>query len=77
MYHADSDNARQTGPALEAMCHFMPGMIPTIEKFPRGQKFLLGDRIERLIEATDTDGWRARIVSRFGHDEESLAPGSR
>lgn len=37
-------------------------MIPTVEKFPRSQKFLLGDRlqglaldlVERLIEATYT-----------------------
>jgi hypothetical protein len=37
-------------------------LVPTVEKFPRSQKFLLGDRMpstaldvsERLIEATDT-----------------------
>ena len=39
---------------------FLRWLIPTVEKFPRTQKFLLGDRIqaaaldvlERLIEAT-------------------------
>ncbi|MFZ1425349.1 MAG: four helix bundle protein [Geminicoccaceae bacterium] len=85
MNHADGDNARQTGPALEAMYRFMLWLIPTVEKFPWSQKFLLGDRIqgtaldvlERLIGATDTDGWRARIASRVGHDEESPAPGSQ
>jgi hypothetical protein len=53
---------RQTGPALEAMYRFMLWLVPTVEKFPRSQKFLLGDRIqstaldvlERLIEATYT-----------------------
>jgi len=57
-----SDNARQTGPALEAMYRFILWLIPTLEKFPRGQRFLLGDRIETaaldvldlLIQATYT-----------------------
>lgn len=51
---------RQIGPALEAMNGFVRWLIPTLEKFPRSQKFLLGDRmqsaaldvLERLIEAT-------------------------
>ena len=50
----------QTGPALEKYYQFLLWLIPTIEKFPRSQKFLLGDRIqttaldtlEALIEAT-------------------------
>jgi len=54
------DNARQTGPALEAMYQFMLWLIPTLEKFPRSQRFLLGDRIQTaamdgldlLVEAT-------------------------
>ena len=54
--------ARQGGPALEAMYQFLLWLIPAVEKFPRSQKFLLGDRIqnaaldvlERLIEATYT-----------------------
>ena len=55
-------SARQGGPALEAMYQFLLWLIPAVEKFPRAQKFLLGDRIqnaaldvlERLIEATYT-----------------------
>ena len=51
---------RTVGPALEAMNGFLRWLAPTLEKFPRSQKFLLGDRIqttaldvlERLIEAT-------------------------
>lgn len=54
--------ARSTGPALEAMHVFLRWAIPTLDKFPRSQKFLLGDRIEaialdaleRLIQATFT-----------------------
>lgn len=53
-------SARKTGPALEALYRFLLWLVPTVEKFPRSQKFLLGDRIqataldvlERLIEAT-------------------------
>jgi hypothetical protein len=55
-----ADAARKTGPALEAMFRFTVWLIPTLDKFPRSQRFLLGDRIqataldvlERLIEAT-------------------------
>jgi hypothetical protein len=51
---------RQVGPALEAMNGFLRWLIPVLEKFPRSQKFLLGDRIqnialnvlEQLIDAT-------------------------
>ncbi len=40
------DNARSTGPALEAAYRFVLWLIPTVEKFPRSHKFLLGDRIQ-------------------------------
>ena len=57
-----SDRARSTGAALEAHYRFVVWLVPTLERFPRSQKFLLGDRIqhtaldvlERLIEATYT-----------------------
>ncbi len=66
-----SDRARETGPALEAMYQFMTWLVPTVEKLPRSQKFLLGDRIqttaldvlERLIEATYTRG-RERMLAQ-------------
>ncbi|MBX9629523.1 MAG: diversity-generating retroelement protein Avd [Burkholderiales bacterium] len=51
---------RRYGPALEKGYQFVLWLIPTVEKFPRTQKFLLGDRLqttaldmlEALIEAT-------------------------
>ena len=51
---------RTTSPSLEAMNGFIRWLVPAVEKFPKSQKFLLGDRIqgtaldvlERLIEAT-------------------------
>ncbi len=53
-------NARQTGPALEAMYQFLRWLLPTVDGFPRSQKFTLGDRIstagldvlDHLIAAT-------------------------
>ena len=57
-----TDPARATGPALEAMYRFLLWLVPTVEGFPRSQKFMLGDRIqsialavlEALIEATNS-----------------------
>jgi hypothetical protein len=66
---------RQIGPALEAMNGFIRWLIPTLEKFPRSQKFLLGDRmqsaaldvLERLIEATyDRDRASALRAANLG-----------
>lgn len=55
-------SARAGGPALEAMYQLLLWLIPTLEKFPRSQKFTLGDHIQRdaqgvldhLITATFT-----------------------
>ena len=54
--------APETGPALEAWYRFLLWLVPAVARFPRRQKFLLGDRIqstaldilESLIEATYT-----------------------
>ena len=51
--------SRQTAPVLEKAYQFVLWVVPTVEKFPRAQKFLIGDRIqtaamdvmEYLIEA--------------------------
>lgn len=56
----EPDRSRTTGTALEKWYQFLRWLIPTVEKFPKSQKFTLGDRIqsgaldvlERLIEAT-------------------------
>ena len=62
---------RSSATALEAMYRFLLWLIPTIQKFPRDQKFLLGDRIqataldvlERLVEATYQRQRRATLAS--------------
>ena len=73
------DNARATGPAVEAMYRFILWLVPTVDKFPRRQKFLLGDRIqataldvlERLVEATYTKG-RSRLLVQANLGVEKL-----
>ena len=40
------DNARRTGPALEKAYQFVLWLLPTVEKFLRGQRLLLGDRVQ-------------------------------
>lgn len=65
-----TDNARKTGPAVEAHFQFLIWLVPAIEKFPRTQKFLLGDRIqtaaldvlECLIEATYTRDRKGQLA---------------
>ena len=57
---AHAEGARRVGPALEKAYQFVRWLIPTLDKFPRSQRFVLGDRIENtaltvlegLIEAT-------------------------
>ncbi len=73
------EGPRRTGPALEAMYRFMLWLVPAVEKFPRSQKFLLGDRIqstamdvlERLVEATYTKE-RVRLLAQANLGIEKL-----
>jgi hypothetical protein len=61
--------SREVSPALEKSCQFLAWLVPTLDKFPRRQKFLLGDRIESmaldvlegLVEATYTHS-RVRML---------------
>ena len=74
-----TDKFRRTGPALEQAYQFILWLIPTVEKFPRDRKFLLGDRIqatalevlEGLIEATYTKS-RDRLLGRVNLAIEKL-----
>ena len=74
-----TDKSRTTGPALEQAYRFVLWLVPTVEKFPRGQKFLLGDRIqataldviEHLVEATYTRA-RARLLREANLGIEKL-----
>ncbi len=63
--------SRQTAPVLEKTYQFVLWLVPTVDKFPRAQKFLLGDRIqssaldvlEGLVEAAYTKA-RGPILAR-------------
>jgi 23S rRNA-intervening sequence protein len=63
-----ADNARQTGPAVEAHFQFLMWLVPTIEKFPRNQKFTLGDR----INSTALDVLEALIEATYSRDRRGL-----
>ena len=73
------EGSRRGGPALEAMYGLTLWLIPTLERFPRRQKFLLRDRIqstavaslESLGEATFTRR-RARLLDRVNLDLDRL-----
>jgi|GEM_PF-6251532 len=41
-----TEAAKQSGIALEKAYQFMVWLMPTVEKFPRSQKFLLGDQMQ-------------------------------
>ena len=66
---AQRDRARETGPALESHYRFILWLVPAVERFPRSQKFLLGDRVqgaaldilESLVEATYTKRRQAHL----------------
>ena len=66
---APRDRARETGPALESHYRFILWLVPAVERFPRSQKFLLGDRVqgaaldilEALVEATYTKRRQAHL----------------
>ncbi len=45
---------RSGGPSVEAMYQFLLWLIPTLDKLPRSQKFLLGERLQRdALEVLD------------------------
>jgi len=41
-----SDNARRFGPAQETDQRFLTWLIPTLEKLPHTQRFLLGQQFQ-------------------------------
>ena len=77
--NVSDSGARRTGPALEAMYQLVKWLIPALDRFPRRQKFLLGDRIqstalaglETLVEATFTHS-RGPLLERANVDLDKL-----
>ena len=52
--------AKQSGIALEKTYQFMLWLMPTVEKFPRSQKFPLGDRmLARISHSGLISVWRS------------------
>jgi hypothetical protein len=76
-----ADPSRRTGPALEAHYQFLLWLVPAIDRFPKAQKFVLGDRIlnlgldvlESLVEATFTKDRKGHLVrANLGIDKLRL-----
>lgn len=72
---------RNSAPVVEKMYQFVLWLVPTVEKFPRSQKFLLGDRIETaaldvlnyLVDAAYSGaGQRTAILNAANRDLEKL-----
>jgi hypothetical protein len=53
---------------LEKMYQFLLWLIPTVDEFPKAQKFLLGDR----IESTALDVMERLIAAAYGRDKAVL-----
>ena len=45
----DANRARTTGAALEAHYRFVLWLVPTVERFPRKQKFFSANASRRLL----------------------------
>jgi len=56
-----TDHSRRTGPALEAMYQLLLWLIPTVSKFPRDQKFLLGDRKQVNMSSPNESDMRVKL----------------
>lgn len=69
------DDARRTGPALEAMYQLTRWLIPTLDRFPRRQKFLLGGRIQNTALAAPAQDIRG--ADGRAHDLPRLRPALR
>lgn len=65
---SEQNRARVTGPSLEKMYQFVLWLIPTVEKFPRSQKFALGDR----IQSTALDVLEGLIEASYRRDRQQL-----
>jgi hypothetical protein len=65
-----TDHVRRTGPAVEAHYQFLLWLVPTVDRFPKAQKFVFGDRIlnlalevlEFLVEAAFTKDRKAHLA---------------
>jgi Sulfatase-modifying factor enzyme 1 len=67
---AMNDHAKRTGPAVEAHYQFLLWLVPTVDRFPKSQKFVFGDRVlslaldvlEFLVEAAFTRDRKSHLA---------------
>jgi len=66
-----NDHRKRTGPAVEAHYQFLLWLVPAVDRFPKSQKFVFGDRVIKLgldilkilVEATFTRDRRTHLAS--------------
>jgi hypothetical protein len=62
------ESLRPVAPVLEKMHQFLLWLIPTVDKLPRAQKFLLGDR----LQTTALDVMERLIDAAYSRDKAAL-----
>ncbi len=56
-----NDSRQHAGIAMERAYRFLLWLMPVVDKFPRSQKYLMGDRIQSLAWRCWRDWWRPPI----------------
>lgn len=59
---------RNVAPVLEKMYQFMLWLLPTVDKFPRSQKFSLGER----IQTTALDVLEGLVEASYRRDRQQI-----
>jgi hypothetical protein len=65
-----NNHRKRTGLAVEAHYQFLLWLVPTVDRFPKSQRFVFGDRVinlaldilEFLVEATFTRDRKVHLV---------------
>jgi hypothetical protein len=60
-----NDHVKRTGPAVEAHYQFLLWLVPTVDRFPKSQKFAFGDRVLNLALDASFSRWSGK---RMGSD---------
>lgn len=61
-----TETPRPVAPVLEKMHQFLLWLVPTVDRFPRSQKFMLGDRIQDTAPPPASPGRKATGGSYSG-----------
>jgi hypothetical protein len=60
-----TDNSERTGAAIETHYQFLAWLVPAVEKFPKSQKFTLGDRVQTTALDVVGGGIHTKATARM------------